>query len=356
MDPLFVKSGLLAFVVSLILTPFLIKVSRQRGFYAYKDHRSSHIRSVPNTGGIVLCFAILIPLIAFSSYSEQEDYSFLLSAFAVLLITGIIDDLSPLPVVFKFLGQFIPAIVIVMSVRQQDLVVPYISHLADVPSFFNYFFWIIFIVMSINAFNLIDGIDGLAISLGIVGGVFYFYNFLVLEKVNLCIFSAVLVGGLIGLLIYNYSSKWKIFIGDTGSLLIGGLLVFFGLNFINLETDSTASSSFFKVLGTFFIPFADMIRVAISRVVDGQSPFKADRRHIHHLVVDACGGNHVIATSILVACQILITFGFSVIYLSNDMHYLSLTIAFISAYLILVLVLRKTALRDREATNGANIV
>lgn len=341
MDILFIKAGITALIISIIFTPFLISISKKKGFYASKDHRSSHNDAIPNTGGIVLCFAILIPLIIYSSYPDQEEYSFLLSAFAVLLITGIIDDFNPIPVVFKFLGQFIPAIVIVLSIDEQDLVIPFIDTLVDLPSFFNYFFWIVFIVMSINAFNLIDGIDGLAISLGIVGGLFYFFRFLGFGVIDLYIFSITLVGGLTGLLFYNLSRKNKIFIGDTGSLLIGGLLVFFGLKFISLSDDITSGHSFFLVLSTFFIPFADMIRVALMRVYNGESPFKADRQHIHHLILDACAGNHFLATGIIVVTQVLVLVLFQFIVSANDLVYFLLIILAIALYIIIVSVVKK---------------
>ena len=179
MDELLVKSGILAFFISIIGTPFLIKLSRKKGFLAAIDHRSSHANETPNTGGVILGFAIILPLIIYSDYPGQDDFTFLISAFAVLMITGVIDDFSPIPVIFKFIGQFIPAIVIVLSFEEQELAIPFISQHVSLPFFFNYLFWIIFIVMSINAFNLIDGIDGLAISLGLAGGVFYLLQFVV---------------------------------------------------------------------------------------------------------------------------------------------------------------------------------
>lgn len=341
MNFLLVKTGTTAFIISILLTPFLIKLSRKKGLFASMDHRSSHDNEIPNTGGIVLGFAILIPLMIFSTYSDQEEVSFLLSAFAVLLITGIIDDFNPIPVVFKFLGQFIPAIVIVMSLDEQELVIPFLDQYYDLPYFFNYFFWIVFIVMTINAFNLIDGIDGLAISLGVVGGVFYFFKFLKLDAIDLVIFSVSLIGGLLGLLFYNLSRKNKIFIGDTGSLLIGGLLVYFGLKFISISNDTASGNSFLLVLGSIFIPFADMIRVAFFRILHGESPFKADRRHIHHLIVDACNGRHVLATSIIVIAQVVIILLFQINGLNNNLNLLIISMAAILVYVGLIYIFNR---------------
>ena len=306
MDISVYKSGVTALLISLTFTPILIRVSRKKGYYAAINHRSSHDSHIPNTGGIILCFAILLPLLFFSDYPYQEGFSLLISAFAVLLITGIIDDFNPIPVAFKFLGQFIPAIVIVTSINEHDLVIPFINNLVELPFVFNYLFWILFIVMSINAFNLIDGIDGLAIGLGIIGGLFYFFKFINLGDLSLMIFSISLSFGLLGLLFYNISKNNKIFIGDTGSLLIGGLLVFFALKVISTSNEQSIESSFFMILSSIFIPLADMIRVTLVRVFNGDSPFKADRQHIHHLVLDLLKGNHLLTTFILLCCQLLI--------------------------------------------------
>ncbi len=336
MDFLYIKSGVTAFLLSVLFTPFLIYLSKKKGFFASIDHRSSHSLEIPNTGGILLCFAVVIPLIIYSSYADHEEFNLILSAFAVLLITGIIDDFNPIPVFYKFIGQFVPAIVIVMAVDAQHLMIPYVSDYILVPSFFNYMFWIFFIIISINAFNLIDGIDGLAISLGIVGGVFYLIKFLDLEQSNLVIFAISLIGGLGGLLFYNLHRKYKIFIGDTGSLFIGGLLVFFGIKYLHFEGLGTSKNSFFLVIGSLFIPIADLVRVAITRLIQGESPFKADRKHIHHLLVDKCKGNHLCATSILVLLQIAVLLIFGSIKLQNHLLYFLASIIAIIVYVTLV--------------------
>ncbi len=300
------KPAFTALIISILCTPILIVISRKKGFYASVNHRSSHDASIPNTGGIILCFAVLIPLILFSDYPGQEDFSLLVSAFSVLLITGVIDDFNPIPVAYKFLGQFIPAIVIVTSFNEQDLVIPFANNLIQLPYIFHYLFWIFFIVMTINAFNLIDGIDGLAIGLGIIGGLFYLLNFQILGDGNLTIFALSLITGLAGLLLYNMSSRFKIFIGDTGSLLIGGFLVFFALNYISLSGEEAKNSSFFMVAASIFIPVADMVRVTLVRLIHGNSPFQADRQHVHHILLNLLKGNHKLTTGALLVGQLVV--------------------------------------------------
>lgn len=331
MEPTIFASSAMALVISIVFTPILINISRKRGFYASINHRSSHDSSVPNTGGIILCFAVLLSLLFFSDYPTQNDFSLLISAMAVLLITGIIDDFNPIPVAFKFLGQFIPAIVIVTAVGADGLGIPFLGDIITLPVLFNYLFWIIFIVMCINAFNLIDGIDGLAIGLGIICSLFYFFKFQSFGELDLMIFAISLASGLLGLLFYNISKKHKIFLGDTGSLFIGGLLVYFGLKYINISDASAKGSSFFMVVGSIFIPLADMVRVTLVRIFEGSSPFKADRKHVHHIVLDLLNGHHKITTIILLVSQLLIMLVFQQ-FANSHMRYqiVIMVVAFLS--------------------------
>ncbi len=352
MDWTLLSSGLLAFALAIIATPLVVKYSKKKGYLASINHRSSHDQSVPNTGGIILYFSVLIPLLVFSDYPSQEDFSLMISAFSVLLITGVIDDFNPIPVVFKFLGQFIPAIVIVTSINAQDLALPFVNDLIHLPGIFNHIAWIIFIVMTINAFNLIDGIDGLAIGMGISGALFYLIEFMRLEMHEMAIFSFALICALSGLLFFNFSRKRKIFLGDTGSLFIGGVLVFFGLKFINYPASGVPlNHSFFMVFGSIFIPMSDMIRVALERSFKGISPFRADRSHIHHLVLQMCGDNHIKSTAVLVAIQFLVMFVFSRMVRINNAPFLLLTIVAFLFYFMIILGIKRKLLRDAKTVS-----
>ena len=298
------------FLVSVIFTPLAIKISKKRGFLAKPNHRTSHVHQVPNSGGIILLFAVLIPLFFFSDYFRSQESSLLLSALVVLLITGIIDDFNPIPVFYKFLGQFIPAIVIVSSFSVPDLTIPFIGVLFDIPPFFNHIFWILAIVTIMNAYNLIDGIDGLAIGMGIFSSLVFCFFFIDAQVTNLAVFSLALTGGLSGLLIFNLSRKEKIFIGDTGSLLIGGILGYFALKFLNINGPENLNRSAFIVLGILFVPVFDMLRVIGLRLIHKQSPFAADRKHVHHIILDKYNLWHYQVSAILMAFQIIVFLAF----------------------------------------------
>jgi UDP-N-acetylmuramyl pentapeptide phosphotransferase/UDP-N-acetylglucosamine-1-phosphate transferase len=270
---------------------------------ARPNHRTSHKDYVPNTGGIILCFAVLVPVVSYSTYIHDQNFNVLLSAFAVLLITGIIDDFNPIPVFYKFLGQFIPAIVIVSSFEPGDLLIPFVSIVVDLPAVFNYIFWILAIVLIMNAYNLIDGIDGLAIGLGIFASITFGIFFIQLGQPNLAIFAFSLAGALTGLLFYNLSRKHKIFIGDTGSLLLGGIIGYFALKYLNLNGPANLNESTYQALGILLIPLFDMLRVIVKRLSHGRSPFVADRNHIHHILLDRFRLSHLHTSLILVLFQ-----------------------------------------------------
>lgn len=333
----FLYSILTGFLVSVILTPVAVKISKKKGFLATPNHRSSHFEQVPNSGGIILIVAILIPLFLFSNYFQSQDFSLLLSALMVLLITGVIDDFNPIPVFYKFIGQFIPAIVIVSSFSSSDLTIPFIGVLFDVPQVFNHIFWIVAIVTIMNAYNLIDGIDGLAIGLGIFSSMAFCWFFIKTHAPDLAVFSLALCGGLSGLLIYNLSHKGKIFIGDTGSLLIGGILGYFTLKLLNINDYAYLNRSAFIMMGILFIPVFDMLRVIGFRIVRRQSPFAADRNHVHHIMLDNYKLKHYQVSAILVTFQTLIFITFYKI--STYLHegYLLIVLLVFVAYLCVLL-------------------
>ncbi len=341
MNSQYIQAALAAFFISISVTPLLVILSHKKGYFATIHRRSSHSDFVPNTGGIALGLAVIFPLLFFSDYPKQENFSLLISAFSVLLITGIIDDFNPIPVVFKFLGQFVPAIVIATSMNESELAIPFLNDLVRLPYVFNYLFWIIFIVYVINAFNLIDGIDGLAIGLGIIGSVFFFLQFSALEQTGLIVFSIAMIFALAGVLVFNFSKKFKIFLGDTGSLLIGGILVFFAIKFLSFSHDNSHDFSFFLIIGSIFIPLSDLIRVSINRLSMGRSPFEGDRKHIHHLILALLKGNHFLTTLLLLLAQLLILIAFRQMDGLADIYYLIILIAAFLCYFGLVSILQR---------------
>jgi UDP-N-acetylmuramyl pentapeptide phosphotransferase/UDP-N-acetylglucosamine-1-phosphate transferase len=109
--------------------------------------------------------------------------------------------------------------------------------------------------------------------------------------------------------------------------MIGGLLAFFGLKYMSISEHGATNNSFFLVIGSIFLPFMDMIRVALVRVLQGDSPFKADRNHLHHHVLEMSGRKHIFATGIIVLAQTIIILLFQAFDFQNSFNYLFVIIA-----------------------------
>ena len=149
---------------------------------------------------------------------------------------------------------------------------------------------VFFFVLLINAYNLIDGVDGLAgsyaIAVTVFFGLFYFAN----GNNSMFFLSICIVGSLISFLIFNLSKKEKIFMGDTGSMVIGFLLAYQAINFMSVDFNpnfmiqNTKSPIF--VLALFSFPLIDTARVFLLRIIKRKSPFSADKNHIHHVFLE----------------------------------------------------------------------
>lgn len=307
----------IAFVLSLMLSlwaiPVVLKISKRKSLMAIPGERSSHDIQVPNLGGIAIFYSIGIcaPIFAYELF---DSYKFLFPALVILLYVGVMDDIMEIRAYKKLMAQIIVAILMVVG---SDV---------RIKSFFglfgfyelNYFFSIllsvfIFIIM-INAFNLIDGIDGLAGSFSIIccvlfGGSFYYlgeYNY---PMVTLCI---IIIGSLLSFLYYNLSENKtrKIFMGDTGSMSIGFLLVFTSFYFIDMFVENvdgvpryylaSAPIISFSIL---ILPIIDTLSVIIIRLLNKKSPLEADKNHIHHKLL-RLGLTHKRVTFLMIAYYI----------------------------------------------------
>jgi UDP-N-acetylmuramyl pentapeptide phosphotransferase/UDP-N-acetylglucosamine-1-phosphate transferase len=174
-----------------------------------------------------------------------------------------------------------------------------------------YWFSVVFSVFTIivinNAFNLIDGINGLAGSISCVVCVTFGYWFYSVDQIALAVLSAALAGATVGFLKYNYTPA-RIFMGDTGSLIIGLVASILAIKFIELNLTLPRELSVKSVpavaVGIMIIPLFDTIRVFSRRILSGKSPFSPDKTHIHHILLDL-GFSHMRGTTTLVVVNIL---------------------------------------------------
>jgi UDP-N-acetylmuramyl pentapeptide phosphotransferase/UDP-N-acetylglucosamine-1-phosphate transferase len=303
-----------AFLTSLAITffaiPSIIKIAQIKHLFDVPDERKTHESNVPTLGGIAIFAGMIFSITFWSSQKEIVELQYIISAIIILFFIGIKDDLFNLVAYKKLLGQLAAAFILVhfADIRITNFFGIFgVNQLSLVAS---YFFSIFTMVVITNSLNLIDGIDCLAGSVGILAASIFGAWFFIEDQTQYVVLSASLVGSLAAFLHYNRTPA-KIFMGDTGSLLVGILLSILAIKFIEMNRiipiDGANKIRGIPVvtIGILIIPLFDTLRSFTIRMLQGRSPFSPDRNHLHHLLIDL-GLTHIKATLALVGFNILI--------------------------------------------------
>jgi UDP-GlcNAc:undecaprenyl-phosphate/decaprenyl-phosphate GlcNAc-1-phosphate transferase len=288
-----------AFTVSLICIPPLISLIKKYRLYDVPNARKEHIIPVPTMGGIAVFAGMMMALFCWFPFSTEAPQICFFLSILVLLALGIMDDLKDLSAKYKFIVQTGLAFLIALSgIRITSF--DGLLGIHELPLMAQYIFTVLAIVGITNAFNLIDGIDGLAGGIGFMSlvtlGIFLTAN----GDVNTALIAFALAGGIFAFLYFNFNPA-KIFMGDTGSLLLGFVIAVLSLRLmqVNVQVSNPVfpHASVF-VLSIVLIPVFDTLRVFAVRIWNGKSPFSADKTHIHHLLTNQ-GFSHGFASKLI---------------------------------------------------------
>ncbi len=299
-----------AALLSMSAIPSILHVARARHLYDDIGHfRKQHDHGIPRLGGVAIFAGFTITSLAFSMIDKTFPIGYLLTASIILFAMGLKDDLSGVNSSTKFLIQFVVALILVVLGDIRLTSMYGILGIYELPFVVSCILSIIVIIMIINSFNLIDGIDGLAAVTGILANAIFAALFIYIHQYELAIISLILVGSVIGFLRYNLTPA-KIFMGDTGSLFIGLISVIMAIKFIELNKFANGSTPQIYAAPALTVailigPIFDTIRVFFIRIINGISPFTADRNHIHHRVL-RLGYTHLQTTLILAALNIVL--------------------------------------------------
>ncbi|MDA3616592.1 glycosyltransferase family 4 protein [Polluticaenibacter yanchengensis] len=282
---------LIAFIVTYYSIPIIIKVSYEKKLFDLPNERKLHSNSISTLGGIGIFAGIVCSFLLSVGFADNSyGFQYLMAACIVTFFIGLKDDISNLSPYKKFLGHILAALI---------LVIPHCAYLNnyggvlgiyEVPPLIAYIISIVLIVLIINAFNLIDGMDGLAASVSIIACIGFFIFFFLNQKTELAAISAIITGALLAFLIFNRHPA-KIFMGDTGALLLGLLFAYLAFAFINIHLKEGAvlaykfQSPHAMAFILLFLPLFDTFRVFAIRILKGGSPFEADRNHLHHIIL-----------------------------------------------------------------------
>jgi len=292
----YIKVGLgflSSFLITFFSIPTIIKISKRKNLMDEPGVRSSHLRKIPNLGGIAMFYSIGICTSIFA-YEIFDLYKFLFASLIILLYVGIMDDIVVMRAYKKLVAQIVVSafIVIGSDVRIRNLFG--IFGIYEIHYLVSIIFTIITFIILINAFNLIDGIDGLAGGYSLICSALFGISYYRLGEYNypLVILSVVLIGSVLAFLYYNLSNlrATKIFMGDTGSMLLGFLLAFTCICFIDIFIDKNIvnvpryhlESAPVVAVAILILPIVDTLNVIIVRLWNKKSPFEADKNHIHH--------------------------------------------------------------------------
>ncbi|HVV54744.1 MAG TPA: MraY family glycosyltransferase [Mucilaginibacter sp.] len=270
--------------------------------------RKQHDHGIPRLGGVAIFVSFTITSLLFSLTDKSLPINYLLTACIIMFAMGLKDDLAGVNSRTKFGIQFVAAAILVLFGNIRLTSMYGVFGIYDLPYWPSAALSIITIIMVVNAFNLIDGIDGLAATTGMVANGCFAALFIYMGQYQLAAVSLAMVGAIFGFLKFNITPA-KIFMGDTGSMLIGLISVVMAVKFIELNkfTGVNISPAFFSApalaVAILIGPIFDTVRVFVLRISNGTSPFTADRNHIHHRML-RLGLSHLQATVILAVLNI----------------------------------------------------
>ncbi len=311
----FLETAILVFIGSFLLTyltiPKIIWVVEKKRLMDDPNHRSSHLARTPTMGGVAFFYTIMLALFFINEKGLFEEATYLMPGLVILFFVGIKDDLVILTPGAKLMAQVL-AISFVLA--NESFTIESLNgflNIYEIP-YFLYLGIAGFVMLTIiNSYNLIDGIDGLASIVGIVIMIIYTTIFYLSQEYFFALTAIIMNACLMAFFGFNVSSDKKIFMGDTGSLIVGFIISVLTLKFLALKPESYEGLPFLLenapliAISILIVPLFDTARVFTIRIANKRGPFSPDRNHIHHVLIDFWGLSHKQA-SFIIGCFNLI--------------------------------------------------
>jgi len=307
---LYLFSVIGSLIISLYVVRKVLFITQERKIYDLPDDtRKIHGAKIPSLGGI----GIFIAYGTISTFlAVVGGWNFIMVSSLLLFFTGIYDDLMNMSPAKKLLLQFIASFITVCFAEVQLHSLYGLFGINDMPYYLGLILTTLACTFFINVFNFADGIDGLACGLAILYTTVLAYLFTTISHTGVACMAFSLLGAVLGLLYYNRAPA-KIYMGDTGSMLLGFSIFTLTLLFINRYSQHGSTSNavhsltgaMILMLSILFLPIFDGVRVFIIRASKGISPLRADRTHLHYYLLDA-GCTHTQAVFALLSTNIAI--------------------------------------------------
>ena len=302
----------MAFLLAAIFTryaiPVIVRVAKAKKIFDMPNGRTSHQTPTPRLGGVGVFLSVLLISLLVIDISKLPQLQYALAGSIILFFIGLKDDILSLSPWKKLGGQLLATAFIVFFADIRFTSIHGFFGLHEISYIQSVIISFFVIILIINAFNLIDGVDGLSGSLAIVSfavlGVWFYLN----KSYEIAIICSSMTGSLGAFLVFNiWAKRRKVFLGDTGALFIGYLLAIFIISFCEMNASANVVMPIKSVPVIAFtiliVPLLDTARIFLVRILQGRSPFSADKNHIHHYLLDL-GLNHLQVTTILVTANI----------------------------------------------------
>ena len=297
-------------IIVFILSCFLIFITHKfflkRKFIDQVNIRSSHLTTATRSGGVSI-FAVIFIISIYYYISSVEIYDFsILVPLALLSLIGLYDDIYKVDFQLKFIFQIIAAKIIIDNGYIIENLHGFMG-IFELNRIFAQALTAFLIISIVNAINFVDGIDGLAASIIIV--FVFLYEFFAVNNTSFQTLSYLIISSLLPLYYFNLRKNKKVFLGDSGSLFLGGLASVYiidilSVNYIIKPVYDVHKLTF--VISIFIYPILDITRVFFLRTYNGKSPFIADKNHLHHILLNKIG-SHLYTTLLIIVLSLLFT-------------------------------------------------
>lgn len=307
-------------------TPAIIKVAILKNLIDLpSEERKIHKRAIPTIGGIIIYAATLFSFSLWFNidelheydkiYESVSDFKILIATSLVLFFVGVKDDIIGTAPVKKLFAHIVVGLILILMGNIRITGLHGVFGVEIIPEWASIFLSLFTYIVVVNAMNLIDGVDGLAAGIGFIATCIFGTWFIFANEYTLASLAFSMAGALLGFLVFNFSPA-KIFMGDSGSLIIGMFIYVLSAKLIEYPAERMdkfwvhISNAVFAIAALIY-PLSDTLRIFIIRAVRGQSPFSADRNHLHHRLIDASYSHK--KTVIIIYIFSLVTIGVSLL-------------------------------------------
>ncbi len=350
---LYLAAVTVSFAVSVYTVRKVLFITTKRKIYDIPDDtRKIHGPGIPSLGGIGIFTGYILGAAWFMYYVDNMDWFFVIASSVILFFTGVYDDLMNMRPSKKLLAQLIASFIAVYFADVRITSLYGIAGIEELPYWVSVITTTLACTFFINVFNFIDGIDGLAGVTGVLYTALLGSLFVIQGEAGLAGISFSLCGATVGLLFFNFAPA-KIYMGDTGSMLLGFTVFILSVLLVHYYPFAggshtalfihSARGAFIIACAILYLPVYDGIRVFILRASKGISPLKADRTHLHYYLLDA-GFTHSQSVFIIVITNLLLIILAFVLQDANPYITLLSITACASAMLFIVYKLRQKKL------------